>query len=105
MIQLQRKPLSEPQVKLIQDWLNSPGALEFQRLISAVSAEATATAGNLSLLPDEDEGEKADVKLHIQMARNLDAFNKIMDEMRGDGYKFEMATLHSTIVTVTNPQL
>lgn len=103
MIQLQRNPLPSPQADAIRKWLDMPAALEFQRYLSAISAEATANAGNCLLERDEPDS-KQQRKDHTEMAFRLDGINNLIDEMRGPDYKFEVAVLQPRMhSTTTNP--
>jgi hypothetical protein len=102
MIQLQHKPLPAPQAEAIQHWLDMPGAIEFQKYVSAMSAEATANFGNLTL--DNDPNTETDRQDALEMARRLDGLNTLIDQMRVKAYKFEVAVLESrTHITTNNP--
>lgn len=97
MIQLQQVPLPDDKVILLRAWLNAPGAREFQRYLSALSANKAAMAGNC--LEKGEEQDIVEAKDNADTARRFTAFVKLIEEMRDPDYKFHPNDMKPEIIT------
>lgn len=95
MISLLPSALSDQKIALLRSWLNESGCIEFQRLIANLAAASTAQAGVLAVRGEDQD--KIDISEHIQKAKDYDAVNKVIDQMRAEEYNFTQYELKPEI--------
>lgn len=82
MIHIENYPLTDPEMAEVHQWLNHPGRLIYQRVLSGRAAEEAARAANLQI--EGEELTKKEVQDHITAAREFaqasQFFNTVMDK-------------------------
>lgn len=88
MIVIEKSPLSDPEKKMLNDWINSPGRLIYQKCLASQAAEALSEAANILVCNETPELSKLDAEEKIVMARVLTAAKKFLDESQTKDYKW-----------------
>ena len=88
MITIEQRPISDPDRKLLHDWLNHPARLIYQRCLASQAAEKSAEAANILVKADNPELDEGDAEIKAELARVLMAAKKFLDEAAVRDYKF-----------------
>ena len=87
MIVTTKAPLSDPEREQLQQWLNDPARMIYQRCLASQAAELTAE-GAAIILERTHQDPEAEARERFDRARVLIAAKKFLDEGSIKDYKF-----------------
>lgn len=97
MIVIEKSPLSGPEKKILNDWINSPGRLIYQKCLASQAAEASAEAANILVENETPDLSKSDAEEKILHSRVLTAAKKFLDESQTKDYEWFVVDLKPEI--------